>query len=355
MSIVRRLARGLCLVGGLLVSAQPADSCPICFGSRIRPPCFAEQIIQADRLAVARAGGHGSFVIEARLRGAHPEPGTKVMIDQPSIGSRVLLAFPDDDSLPIHLGPYSAELTELMRLIFPLKTLEPSSESGWSKQLETFRPYLSHRDPRISSSAWTAWALAPYRVLRRQRPLPDRDILLSWLDDPTRAGEASLYWTLLGLQADRPIKARLRRTILTSWKENDSSHLAALLDAELSASGPRAIDFIVSRYIDDRDRTLDEIQCALLALSMHANEGDPALREPIALAFEAFVEKRRPLSGLVALDLQKWQRWSVAKLYAEILESGEPVYPSSRPAILSYLEGSRLGNELINRASASER
>lgn len=326
------------LLGILFMAALPASACPICMGSLVRPPCFAEQIIQADQLAIARHAGDGEFIIEARLRGEQPTPGSSIKLAGGSPTARVLIAFQDGNPEPINLGPYSSALHDFVRIVLPLREFEPANEDQWPAHLERFRPFLSDRDPRVAGSAWTAWALSPFRVLREHRTLPPRDTLLTWLDDETRSGEAPLYWTLLGLQADETIKQRLRKSILIAWENNESTHLAALLDAEISANGASSITFITEHYFDDSDRTLDEIQDALLALRMHGHEGNPELREPVANAFEHFATSRRPLSGLVAKDLQTWNRWSFWKQYVEMLESGEAIYPPSRADITNYLK-----------------
>ena len=326
------------LLGILFMAVLPASACPICMGSLVRQPCFAEKVILAEQLAIARPTGDGTFIIETRLRGEKPALGSIVTASEGNVGSRALIAFNDGVDIPENLGPYTTSLSDFLRIILPLRTFEPNSNTEWTRQLDRFRPFLDDRDPRVAGSAWTAWALSPYHVLRKHHRLPDRDTLLTWLDDETRSGEASLYWTLLGLQADYLVKDRLRKRILAAWQENDASHLAAMLDAEISANGEKSIPFIIEHYFDDTDRTLDEIQDALLALRMHGSEGAPELREPIANAFEHFAKSRRPLSGLVAKDLQAWNRWSLLEQYVEMLESGEPIYPPSRLAITNYLK-----------------
>lgn len=325
------------LAGLALLAGPPARACPICLGITIRPPCFAEQIIAAESLVIARAAGDGTFIVETRLRGERPAPGDRLELPGKSIGSRVLLATAAGASTTADLGPYTPALHDFLRIVLPLRRFDPADEAGWDRQLDLFQPFLAHTDPRVASSAWTCWARAPFAVLRRHRTLPPRATLLSWLDDPTRTGEASLYWSLLGLQADAAVKHRLRESVLTSWKNGNSTHLAAMLDAELSANGKSAVDFIVRHYIGDRDRTLDEIQAALLALRMHAIDGAAGLHEPVATAFETFVEVRRPLGGLVAADLQTWQRWKASRQFLEMLAAGETIYPPGRPAILAYL------------------
>jgi hypothetical protein len=45
------------------------QACPICQGLGQRKPCFAEQIIAADSLAIARPAGRRTLAIEKLLRG----------------------------------------------------------------------------------------------------------------------------------------------------------------------------------------------------------------------------------------------------------------------------------------------
>jgi hypothetical protein len=274
--------------------------------------------------------------IEKLLRGDDVAAGDLVETKNPIFGFKFLVSY-QNKKMSL-LGPINPQLQGFVDTVLSMSAFEPKETSGWSKQLNTFLPYLGNRDPRVASSAWTAWAHAPYEVVQTQTPLPAPDTLQKWITDPDRASEAALYWRLLGLQADSAIRSLLRQKVVVSWKGNDTQNLAALLDAELSANGKDAVTFIRERYIDDRTRTLAEIESALLALSMHGRKGAPSMREPVAAAFEDFVIKRRPLAGLVASDLAAWNRWKSRSTYSEIIRSGEPVLPTSRPAILTYLK-----------------
>ncbi len=312
------------------------QACPICQGLGQQKPCFAEQIIAADSLVIARATNRRTFKVEKILRGDDAALGLPVEPPKAIFGTRILVAYRGKEETL--LESVSPDLQGFVETVLSLKTFEPSVNSGWSKQLNVFLPYLGNRDLRVARSAWTAWAHAPYEVVRVQTLLPDPDLLQKWLADPDRASEAALYWRLLGLQADDAIRSQLREKVMVNWNTNDARDLAALLDAELSANGKNAVKFIRERYLDDRTRTLAEIQSALLALRLQGMKGDPSMRKPVALAFENFVINRRPLAGLVASDLATWDRWNSGRTYSEIINSGEPVLPKSRPAILNYLK-----------------
>jgi hypothetical protein len=331
---MRRL--GLVAALAALVQAATTQACPICMGLGQRTPSFAEQIIRAESVVVARAAGRRTFMVEKVLRGKHAALGESVTTERDVIGSRILLAYRNDK--PVMLGSFNPSLQRFVESLLSMKTFEPADSSGWSEQLGAFRPYLGDRDPRVARSAWTAWALAPYEVLQSYPQLPDRERLKKWIGDPSRAGEASLYWRLLGLQADDAVRSQLREKVLASWEQNETRDLAALLDAELSANGKAAVTFICEHYIDDRERTLEEIQSALLALHMHGMKGAASMREPVAATFEDFVVSRRPLAGLVADDLAAWGRWKSSRTFSEIIGSGEPVLPTSRLAIIRYLK-----------------
>jgi hypothetical protein len=110
-----------------------------------------------------------------------------------------------------------------------------------------------------------------------------------------------------------------------------------MLSAEIELSRSSAMDFIDRAYICDRNRTLEEIQAAISALSTVGREGPPELRPRIVRSFHLMVEQRRPLAGFVARDLATWGVWDVWSDFAQMLQSGEPIYPSARPAIIDYL------------------
>ncbi len=326
---------GLATLFSAVTLTASIQACSFCQGLGQRKPCLAEQIIAADSLAIARAANWQTFKIEKSLRGDQVAPGDFVETETDIFEIRILVAY--QGRKMISLGPFHSELQGFVETVLSISAFEPKESSAWRKQLNTFLPYLGHSDPRVASSAWIVWAHAPYEVVRTQRPLPDPDMLQKWLADPDRASEAALFWRLLGLQADDSVRSLLRREVIAIWKDNDTQNLAALLDAELSANGKDAVTFIRERYLDDGDRTLAEIESALLALRLHGRKGAPSMREPISVAFEDFVSKRRPLAGLVANDLASWERWNSRETYSDIIRSGEPVMPTSRPAILTYL------------------
>jgi hypothetical protein len=142
---------------------------------------------------------------------------------------------------------------------------------------------------------------------------------------------------LLGLCGNQDDALFIAERVHAAWEEGKDTNLAAMLSAQIELTGAAAMDFIDRAYICDRNRTLEEVQAAISALSTVGREGSPELRPRIVRSFHLMVEQRRALAGFVARDLATWGEWDVWSDFAQMLRSGEPIYPSARPAIIDYL------------------
>jgi hypothetical protein len=156
--------------------------------------------------------------------------------------------------------------------------------------------------------------------------------------DGVRPGEDALWWTLIGFRGNEGDAAEIERRLATAWDENETGSLAALLAAALELGGPAKVPWVRDRYLLDRDRTLEEIEAAVLALGVKAPSAGEGWRAPLLEAYQAFLRERRPLGGLVARDLASLGDWSAEGHFRELLDSGEPVLPATRRAIGEYLE-----------------
>jgi hypothetical protein len=201
-------------------------------------------------------------------------------------------------------------------------------------------PYLEHPEPLAAEIAYGEISRAPYAAMRSLKPLLEAAKIASWVDDPERASRHVTYLLLLGIAGSPDDAARLERRIDTAWKSNDATNLAAMLAADLELRGPSRVGWIEQTYFTDRDRTLPEIEAALLALSVHGVANAAVPRERVIQAYRLFIKERKPMAGLVALDLADWEHWDATPEYVTLLKSDAMRDPSSHFAVINYLQRS---------------
>ena len=223
-----------------------------------------------------------------------------------------------------------------LKRVVALPSTDQLTDAEWTARLRFFQPYFDSFDPRLAAAAWAEWTKAPYRLLRNASL--DREKLRTWLEDSATPERHPLWFVLLGLCGNEDDDAGfIAERVHAAWEAGKDTNLAAMLSAQIELTKASGMDFIDRAYICDRNRTLEEIQAAISALSTVGREGPPELRPRIVRSFRLIVEQRRPLAGFVARDLATWGVWDEWSHFAQMLRSGEPIYPSARPAIIDYL------------------
>jgi hypothetical protein len=115
-----------------------------------------------------------------------------------------------------------------------------------------------------------------------------------------------------------------------------------MLAADLELRGATRVDWIEQTYFADRQRTLPEIQAALLALSVHGGAEGAVPRRRVIEAYRYFIKVRNPMAGFVAMELADWEAWDATADYVSIIRSNAVKDPAEQFAILSYLKRSPL-------------
>ena len=113
----------------------------------------------------------------------------------------------------------------------------------------------------------------------------------------------------------------LEQRIDTALKARDATNLSAMLAADLELRGPTRVDWLEQTYFADRQRTLPEINAALLALSVHGGADATVPREKVIEAYRYFIKVRKPMAGFVAMELADWQAWDATADYVDIIRS----------------------------------
>jgi hypothetical protein len=225
---------------------------------------------------------------------------------------------------------------------WPPTAVTPSelTERQWRERLALVVPYLEHPEPLAADIAYGEVSRAPYVAMRSLRSLLQAARITRWLDDPNLASRRSTYTLLLGIAGGADDAAGLERRLDTAWRSGDAANLAAMLAADLELRGPSRVDFIEQRYFADRDRTMPEIEAALLALSVHGGADAAVPRVRVIAAYRRFIRERKPMAGFVAQELADWGSWDATPDYVALLTSDAVKDPASHFAIVNYLQRS---------------
>ena len=85
------------------------------------------------------------------------------------------------------------------------------------------------------------------------------------------------------------------------------------------------------------DRSDEELQEVLKALSLHGSEGRVELRDQIVSAYGKLLRVHPQMSGWAAADLLAWNRTQWTQELAEIAEGSAPLDDAARQVIRQYL------------------
>jgi hypothetical protein len=323
----------------IFLLAPVLQACPICLGIVPQQATLADEVRAAESVVIGQPGdAAGVFTVSGVVKGDAALKGTRITMADAKASGATILARTSAVEPWQSLGTAGIHLASFFKVTLDLPAAEPRDDAEWADRLARVQPFLGHRDGRVARSAWAEWARAPYRVVRSQRIEPEK--LHAWLLDPGQSYAQPMWNILLGVCGNGDDARRTNEQLETAWKNNDAGLVPALLTARIEREGEAGVAWLEDRYIRDRDRTLEEIQAAIIALSVQGGVHEQ-LRPRILAAYRTMLAERRPLSGLVARDLAAWSDWSAATHFQGLLASGEPVLPQTRRAISAYLEACR--------------
>lgn len=338
---VRFIARLLAGAAGLVATA--ALACPVCAPSTTLSP--AQMMINADRALLVRTEGpSGVLRIEAVIKGpGAPGEALDLIVPRPRTaageGKPLLLLHDELGRSWSVAGEADVAQAELLRSFTRLKRTSEMSPRDWEARVAQFLPLLEHPEPLVAATAYGEVARAPYAAMRANRAALDGARLARWTEDPTLHGRRPLYVLLLGLAGGASDAERIERQLVQRDASADRSDLPALVAADLELRGPSQLAWIEKQVLLNTRRSVSEVQAALVALSVHGNEGGRVPRERIIETYLRFVKARPPLGGLVAQDLAEWKVWDATPQFASALALDDaPI--ASRVAMVNYLRQS---------------
>jgi hypothetical protein len=228
--------------------------------------------------------------------------------------------------------------------LWPSKVMGWSSltEAEWRERVAVVIPYLEAAEPLAAEIAYGELTRAPYRAMRTVRPQLKAAKIRIWINDSKQSSRLSVHTLLLGIAGDRNDAAELQKQIDQALLARDTANLSAMLAADLELRGPSRLDWLHATFFADRQRTLPEIDAALLALSVQGEADATVPREKVVEAYRSFIKARKPMAGFVAMELANWEAWDATADYVDIIRSKAVTDPAGQFAILSYLKSSPL-------------
>jgi len=353
--------RLLCALALMVITAGEAAACAICLSAFV--VTTGQQLDLADQavLAVPLSDGGQFRIIEvvkgnAVVDGNIAEPVSRVDAAALESGKPLLLLRSELAQRWTSVGTISVDYAGWLRqlsatshiggarprIAWPQasQTSSALTETEWHERLVLVLPYLENPEPLAAEIAYGEMSRAPYGALRSLKPRLDATTIAAWVDDPKLASRRPTYTLLLGIAGGADDAARLEQRIDSAWKSRDATNLAAMLAADLELRGPSRVGWIEKMYLADGDRTMPEIEAALLALSVHGGANGAVPRERVIHAYRLFVSERKPMAGFVAQELADWDSWDATAEYAALLMSDAVKDPASHFAVVNYLQRS---------------
>nr|WP_245521646.1 hypothetical protein [Rhizobium leguminosarum] len=376
---ISRSARILLGLGLTLLSfASDARACAICFSGLAITP--GQKLDAADEAVLAAPfGSQGHFRVIEIVKGARAvgnvivQPGLAIPVadavmsvdgltvgvgEPPKLEEKPLLLLRDTVSetwtslgaMPAAYAGWLRQLAETKRSgerpkrIWPQLTLTSSylSDAEWRVRVAVLAPQLESPEPLVAAIAYGELSRAPYAIARLLKPSLDAGQIAAWINDPKLASRRAAYTLLLGIAGGPDTAVALEQQIDADMRTRDATNLSAMLAADLELRGPGRVDWIEQTYFADRQRTLPEIQAALLALSVHGGAEGTVPRRRVVEAYLYFIKARKPMAGFVAMELADWEAWDATADYVAIIRSKSVRDPAELFAILSYLKLSPL-------------
>jgi hypothetical protein len=329
-----------CVLSALALWSSEAAACPICFNGRV--VTVSQQLDAADQVVLAVPLTGGQFRIVDVVKG---DGQIDAIITEPvsradaAIGSgRPLLLFRNAlGQRWSSAGNLDLKHAEWLRRLL---AAGPPTDTSWRERVLLAVSYLENPEPFAAEIAFSEISRAPYTIQRLLKPALDAQAIERWLADPALANRRPTYTLLLGITGGPDEASRLEQRIDAARTSRDATNLAAMLAADLELRGASRVDWIEKTYFADPDRTLAEIDAALLALSVHGEADGVVPRARVIAAYRYFIAARKPMAGFVAQQLADWAHWDATDAYATLITSDAVKDPASHFAIVNYLRRS---------------
>jgi hypothetical protein len=156
--------------------------------------------------------------------------------------------------------------------------------------------------------AYLELARAPYGVIRRIGQFASRDDLQPILSQRSYFQWRSLAILILAQQADTDDRKYIEDHFRTCSKFSLTINLGAWAAAYIELNGNLALDQIEREYLSNPNRTAEEIEAVLAALSIHGRDAPTHLRRRIEQCYDTAARNHPLIVDKVSKDLAEWSK-----------------------------------------------
>ena len=314
---IPRLLCGAFVALGFLLLPCLATACTLCIG--LPKETTADFLLKSHCVILARQAADNPYAYSPRetLKGRYD--GTEIDLLVDSVTRRRLSV---DDALCVlltqssergqwrNLGIVSEEFEAVVRRIL-LFAPEWEANSGQQRRFEYFLSLFGSKDRSIHGLAYLEMGRAPYAVIRELGGRIERRDIAPMLDNAQYLEWRPLAILLLGLSDTQEDQQEVINAFHTSERLRLTTNLAAWATAAIEVKKGAAIDDITEQYCSDPNRTQDELEAVIKAMSLHGTEGHTHLRDEIIASYEILVDVHPHMAARVARDLSLWNRADV--------------------------------------------
>ena len=352
-SIYFRLAKCWLCVALTAAVAQKILGCTICIG--FPNESLVDRVAQGDCVVLATLSPNDPFAFAPVeiLKGDYQGESIDLLVNSTTRRSlntddslRVVLVKSVEDRAWHSLGVVSPAYEQVVRRIAIFSDHWSDSE-GRQRRVQFFLPLFGHDDPQIRELAYLELGRAPYSVIKQL----GRTTLCRRYQEYLTSRQYVEWRSLAILLLAQSEKTADQRFILDSFHAAErfgiTSNLSAWAAAAIELQGVEAIDFIEEQYLSKADRSTEEVEAILRALSLHGSEGNPELRQRILLSYRVLLNNHSHLAALVVRDLTAWKHYDLSPVLSRILTNNKSLDFDGKRLIVEYLRADQMRSKLV--------
>ena len=336
---------------GLAIPSTVA-ACQLCIGLPARS--VADKIIDSDCVLIAGLASDDpfSFAPVEVLKGSAVPARIDLWVD--SVTRRRLAA---NDKLGVglardsrsgqwhRLGVLSPEYEAVVRRLATVAA-DWRSEAGKVRRIEFFVPLFGHDDRQIRELAYLEVGRAPYSVIQQLGRIAPREQYVAMLEDPQYLQWRSLAILLLAQRGDAEDNRYLTKSFRDAARFRSLTNLSARAAAAIEVRGTAEIDWIEQSYLLNPERSGEELEEIVRALSVHGSVESGHLRARIVECYGVVLERWPQFAGRIAADLMRWESHQWSEELARVLVMRPALSVESQRVIRQYLRFAASKKEL---------
>lgn len=293
------------LAAALIAGAGPAAACPVCID---KPEAtLTDRLLEADTVVIAREDPSHPFRFAAAvlLKGGAVDEPIPLLLDS---ATRRLIALRPEDGVLLAYGRDGWSHAGYADAVWRATAAAILKEGpGWREAPDSrfafFAARLHDDDADLRRLAVDELSRARYGLIRAMdRPLGGAAARAA-LIDPARIPWAGFYILMLGLSERAEDHALVRDRVASAARLGGGRELDAWATAWIEIDGATAVAALAADWFETPDRPAADLRAVIDALSVHAREGEPALRPAILSALYALPARRPDVGGSVAAVL----------------------------------------------------